>query len=121
MKLFEVETSGGEAEGITLSLSGELDLSTIDQLQSAVDAGVNGSAQLVVMDLRGLTFLDSTGLRLILRLHERLRGQRGRLVLVQGPRRVHRVFELTLATEELEIVADPADVGAPADASEGRG
>ncbi|MCA1694275.1 MAG: STAS domain-containing protein [Actinobacteria bacterium] len=121
MRLLEVEISRGEGGGTTLSLSGELDLSTIEYLENAVDAGVDGRPELVVLDLRGLTFLDSAGLRLMLRLNERLRSQKGRLVLVQGSRRVHRVFELTLATEELEIVADPADIAAGPGASDGTG
>jgi len=112
MKLFDVNASRGGDHAITFSLSGELDLSTVDQLQSGLDACVNGRPELVVLDLRSLEFMDSTGLRLMLRLDQRLRGQNGRLVLVQGPPRVHRVFELTMATEELEIVADPSEIGA---------
>lgn len=112
MTLFAVDMSRSDGGDITFSLSGELDLSTIDQLQSAVDTGVDGKTeQLVVLDLRGLTFMDSTGLRLMLRLDHRVRAEGGRLVLVQGPRRVHRVFELTQATEEIEIVSDPSEVG----------
>jgi len=121
MRLFQVDTSHSDKGGTTFVLSGELDLSTIDHLQSAVDAGVDGRGGLVVLDLRALTFMDSTGLRLMLRLNERMRRDKGRLVLVQGPRRVHRVFELTQATEELEIVADPAEIGAGPGSSGGTG
>ena len=112
MRLFEVDTAPREGGGVGLTLRGELDLSTIEQLESAVSSGVDGRPELVVLDLRDLTFLDSTGLRLMLRLHARLESVGGRLVLVAGPRRVQRVFELTGALDELEIVQDPSDVSA---------
>ena len=110
MRLFDVEFTEREDGGATLTLSGELDLSTIDHLERAVVSGVDGKAELFVLDLRKLVFLDSTGLRLMLQLHSRLAEVGGRLVLIAGPRRVQRVFELTGALEELEIVRDPAEI-----------
>ena len=111
MKLFEVGIARLDADAaVTLTLTGELDLSTVQQLEEAVADGVNGKARLVVLDLRKLAFLDSTGLRLMLRLDASLKEEGGRLVLVKGPRRVHRVFELTRAVDELEIVEDPAQI-----------
>ena len=112
MRLFDVDVAPRQGGGLTLSLSGELDLSTVQQLERAVASRVDGKPELVVLDLRKLVFLDATGLRLVLRLHERLQGVGGRLVLVEGPRRIHRVFELTRAVEVLEIVPDPAEISA---------
>lgn len=112
VRLFDVEVVARKDGGATLRLSGELDLSTIEQLERAVASSVDGKPELVVLDLRKLVFLDSTGLRLMLQLDSRLAEVGGRLVLVEGPRRVHRVFELTGAREELEIVRDPAEVDA---------
>jgi anti-anti-sigma factor len=57
-----------------------------------------------------VSFLDSSGLRLLLRLHKDLGDAGRRLVVVQGPRRVARVFELTGAEAQLEIVEDPAQI-----------
>jgi anti-anti-sigma factor len=112
MRLFDVEITEREGGGVTLALLGELDLSTIARLEQAVASRVDGKPELIVLDLRRLVFLDSTGLRLMLRLHARLEAAGGRLVLVEGPRRVQRVFELTGVADELEMVADPAQVGA---------
>lgn len=106
---------------MTLALSGELDLSTVQQLEREVAKSLNGGAGLVVIDLRELAFLDSAGLRILLRLQQRVTGAGGRLVLVKGPRRVHRVFELTGAEDELLIVADPSEAGARQDLSAGKG
>lgn len=107
MRLFDVVVAPRGDGGTTFTLSGDLDMSTVDQLEQAVASGVNGRRELVVLDLRRLGFLDSSGLRLMLGLHGRLKQAGGRLVLIKGPRRVHRVFELTQVVEELEIVDDP--------------
>ena len=118
MRLFDVEVSSREGGGVTLELQGELDLSTIGRLEQAIARDVNGLPETVVLDLRRLVFLDSTGLRLILRLHESLRISGGRLVLVEGPRRIQRVLELTGAVDELEIVSDQAEIDVGASGSE---
>ena len=117
MKLFDVGISRRPDGGISFVLSGDLDLSTLEQLQTALDASLDGKPELVVFDLRELTFLDSSGLRVILSVHSSQREQGGRLVLVQGPRRVHRVLELTRANEELEIVTDPTEIESERDVS----
>ena len=117
MKLFDVGISRLQDGGISFALSGDLDLSTLEQLERALDESLDGQPELVVLDLRQLTFLDSSGLRAMLALHSSLREQGGRLVLVRGPRRVHRVLELTRADEELEIVADPREIDPRRDVS----
>ncbi|MDQ4048511.1 MAG: STAS domain-containing protein [Actinomycetota bacterium] len=117
MKLFDVGISRRQDGNVSIALSGELDLSTLEQLETALDGSLDGKPEMVVVDLRELTFLDSSGLRAMLALHAGLREEGGRLVLVQGPRRVHRVLELTRADEELEIVADPAEIDPQRDVS----
>ena len=119
MKLFDVAIRPWQHGGVSFALSGDLDLSTLDQLESALEGNLNGQLDLVVLDLRELTFLDSSGLRAILALHSRVRDEGGRLVLVKGPRRVHRVLELTRADEELEVVVDPSEIGPQRDVSAG--
>ncbi len=121
MRLFHIESSPRAGGGVTLSLSGELDLSTTERLERAVETNVDGKPELLVLDLRELDFLDSAGLKIMLRLQQKVTGNGGRLVLVKGPRRVHRVFELTGAEEELSFVADPSEAGAGQDLSAGKG
>ena len=110
MKLFDVAISRQADGGVSVTLTGELDLSTLERLETALDGDLGPKTGLVVLDLRELTFLDSSGLRAILALDADVREQGGRFVLIQGPRRVHRVFELTRADEELEVVSDPAEI-----------
>ena len=85
-------------------------MSTVDGVRGEVEAGLDGAAGTLVLDLREVTFLDSSGLRMLIQLDRSQREAGGRLVLVQGPRRIARVFELTGMEAELEIVDDPAEL-----------
>ena len=110
MSLFDLQTSD-EPYGFRTALSGEIDLSTIEDVESGVRTAIDGHEGIVALDLREVSFLDSSGLRLLLRLHKELGDEGRRLVVVQGPRRVARVFELTGAEDQLEIVEDPGQIG----------
>lgn len=106
-----ISTSDGR---ILASLSGEVDLSTIAEAESRFEEVLGGAHELFVLDLREVTFLDSSGLRLMLRLDERQRGEGRRLTVVRGGRRVARVLELTGADQRLHFVSDPAELDEPA-------
>jgi anti-anti-sigma factor len=54
--------------------------------------------------------MDSSGLRVILSADARARSADSRLVLVEGPPGVQRVFHVTLLDRRLEFVADPAEI-----------
>lgn len=110
VKLFDVDLSGPTNGRLDAALSGEIDLSTVAELEQRLEDPLHGGPTLLVLDLRQVTFLDSSGLRLLLRLDERQRGLGGRMVLVQGGRRVARVLELTGAGERLEMVTDPSEI-----------
>ena len=111
MKLFSLEVASHDGR-TEAALSGEIDLSTVGELQDRLEPALQSDPRLLVLDLRQVTFLDSSGLRLILRLHKRQEEQGGRLVLVRGGRRVARVLEITGADSELELVDDPSEVAA---------
>ena len=85
-----------------LRLSGELDMANTDQLLSQANDGPP-LAELTV-DLRDLTFIDSSGLSTLLKLSKSLCGQDCRLRLVPGPTNVQRVFEISGLTEHFTWV-----------------
>jgi anti-sigma B factor antagonist len=58
----------------------------------------------VVLDLRGLAFLDSSGLRLVVLADMEAREAGRRFALIRGAEHVHRVFEITRMSERLEFV-----------------
>lgn len=90
-------------------IAGELDLATATKLRDALrDAQLN--ARVVVLDLRELTFMDSAGVHVVLDAAVDARQAGGRLILVRASAPVDRVFTLTGACEQVEIVdLDPAE------------
>ena len=54
-----------------LAVSGELDLRTSPELEQRLAAAFDSGAELVILDLRQIEFMDSTGLRVLLGAHQR--------------------------------------------------
>jgi len=109
MSLHDAQISEGP-HGPTITLSGEIDMSAVADIEAAIGPVVPSEAGLLVLDLRNVSFLDSSGLRVILRIDREQRDAGKRFVVVRGGRRVARVLELTGAERQLEIVADPAEI-----------
>jgi anti-sigma B factor antagonist len=109
MTILEVESE--ERDGLVhVALRGELDLSTVGKVDDELQRW-EGSTRDVVLDLSRLTFLDSTGLRCVVRADERAKEDGRRLVVVKGPEAVQRVFEITRLEERLELVDDAPSLG----------
>jgi anti-sigma B factor antagonist len=103
--IFNVATS--ERDGLTfVEVEGELDLSTSPRLAETL-AELAGADRRIVLDLRSLRFMDSTGLAVILRFHQRAKDDRYDLVVVRGPVSVDRVFQVTRTDELLELLDVP--------------
>jgi anti-sigma B factor antagonist len=83
-----------DARKARLVLGGELDMNARFQAERALDELLGEPVEQLVVDLREVTFLDSTGMGLILEIHERARLEGFRLRLLRGPDEVQRVFEL---------------------------
>lgn len=98
-----VERSGGPA----LALRGELDISGVGELERALAEVEAGEPRVLVIDLREVTFLDSSGLRSLLAADRRAKAAGRRLVLVRGPGPVQRVFEIALLDRRLTFVEAP--------------
>lgn len=91
---FAVEVVPDRSE-VAVVPRGELDLSCADALHDQVRELREAGFDRIVVDLRQLTFLDSTGLRVLLTLHNDAQRGGHALTLIPGPREVQRVFELT--------------------------
>jgi anti-sigma B factor antagonist len=93
-----------------VSPRGELDLSGAAVLEAELERLARDSTlRTMVLDLRGLEFIDSSGLRLVILTDMRWREAGRRFALVRGPDTVHRVFEITQMSERLEFLAEPSD------------
>jgi anti-sigma B factor antagonist len=95
-----------EGGRLRLRLTGELDLYTAPALDDALVEAEGESWPLLVIDLTELEFMDSSGLRLVVRSHARAEQSGRRLVVVNGPDTVARVFSATDLDSKLHIVDD---------------
>jgi anti-anti-sigma factor len=88
---------------------GELDLDTAPQLEQELAAARTAGAEQVVLDMRALTFMDSTGLRLVIRWDTAAREEGFAFAIVPGSEVVQRVFRLTGMDEHLAVSEPPPD------------
>ena len=82
---------------------GELDLVTVESLRAALDAIPRVGR--LVLDLRGLSFIDSSGLHLLVVLHQRAQRDGSQLSLVAPPAPVDRVIQVCGLDTVLPFVA----------------
>ena len=94
---------------VVVEVAGELDLATAPELRDALWSAASRKP-LVVLDLRQLTFMDSTGLHVIAAAHKRLPSAGCRLQLIPGPPAIRRLFALTGMDKRLEFVAPPEQI-----------
>lgn len=99
-----------EPSAVFARLSGELDLSAKEEFESEM-AAVTGRLQpaSLVVDLRGLTFIDSSGLRALMELYARSRDEGFDFAVTVGPREVQNVFELTGLDRVLPMLDAPGE------------
>ena len=98
-----------------VALRGELDLVTVSKVAevlNGLEPQANGVRH-VVLDLRGLTFIDVPGLHELLRQNEYARSNRHNLAVVRGTDQIQRVLRLTGVEETLVLVDDPEDLVPP--------
>jgi anti-sigma B factor antagonist len=90
-----------EGERHTLLLKGDLDMAGAPALEGMLQELCAGGARELVIDLRQLNFIDSTGLNAILRSKTLCEESLCDLGLIPGGKRVQRVFELTRVLDRL--------------------
>jgi anti-sigma B factor antagonist len=109
VRSFGVETDElGDA--VRIALTGDLDLSTAKRAEEAIIAAEQKRPPVLLLDLRGLSFMDSTGLRVVVSADKRAKRDGRRTVIVQGPAAVRRVFEITRLDERLDMVDSPDEL-----------
>ena len=107
---FRVLTNESGAR-VEIAIQGELDLATAPQLDAEFErVGALDGIEFVVVDLRELAFLDSTGLEAIVKFDARSRAAGVEVAVVRGPRAVERLFAVMQLDRRLRIVDDPAEL-----------
>ena len=100
---FEVHLTP-DRERLLVAPSGELDIATSDQMQAALLEQFDNGFAHVVADLRGLTFIDSTGIRTLWQAHQRAAQAGMRLSLIPGNGHVNRALRMTGLLELMDLV-----------------
>ena len=79
----------------------------IDRFERSLHADQTSQVATFVLDMRELTFIDSSGLRAVVMAEQRVRAEGGRLIVVRGPARVNEVLEVTGVAQRIEVVDEP--------------
>jgi anti-sigma B factor antagonist len=89
--------------GAVVSIAGELDIATVPRVTAALQDEPVAIAGAVVVDLSGVTFMDSTGLAALMTLQRDVGARGGRLVIVcpEGPARL--VFDVAGVADQLAL------------------
>ncbi len=105
-RLFGVRTKA-LPDGVAVVARGEIDLSSSGDLRQAL---TEAEGDPVILDLREVTFLDSSGLGVIVGQNKRAAAEGFRFaVAVAGAPAVRRILELSGLAKVLEVVEDPAE------------
>jgi anti-sigma B factor antagonist len=89
-----IEDEAWDASGQLLAVSGELGLTTVSELRRRLETAFATGSPRIVIDLSGVTHMDSTGLAELISAHQRAMELEGRLVLVVTSLPIRRTLEI---------------------------
>ena len=92
---FSIDDRAVDGETHVVAVTGEIDLFTAPEFKQRVSAPIDAGRTHVVVDLTETTFIDSTGLGVLIRGVERLNTEGGRLAVVCVDPNIVKVFEVT--------------------------
>ena len=104
MTPLEIALTNGEDHVVRLAVEGEVDTSTSAQLlDSVLSAAVAHDQHHIVIDLRDVGFIDSSGLDAIVQANRRVRDLNAHLVICNPSRTLRRMFEVTGLDDVLDV------------------
>ena len=94
-----------EQGATVLVVAGELDLATSRALEEQLELATAGSdsAERLILDLRELEFMDSTGLSVVVNTHQRAQQAGRRFGVIRGSRQVQRLLSLTGVADRMPV------------------
>ena len=125
---FEVRTAVITPSTYVITVTGEIDSFSSPALEQELEWVLGDGASNAVVDLAGVGFIDSTGLRVLLKALPRFTRRGGKLVIVSDDRRVLRTLEITGLDRKFELeprlsdaIAHVVEEASLPAAAEGRG
>jgi anti-sigma B factor antagonist len=103
MSLTDTFPIASESAGIghRIAPSGELDIATVPLLDAAFDAVASTDTARIILDLSAISFIDSTGIQLLLKLSERCHGADRLTIVPSAP--IERLLEITGLRDQLPL------------------
>jgi anti-sigma B factor antagonist len=92
-----------EGDEVILVVSGELDPHTAPALRDVIDRTVTDATTSLVLDVAGLLFIDSSGLRVIISAHKVMADRGGKLTLRAPTDNTRRLLDITGLTDHVDI------------------
>lgn len=106
---FDLKVSRQDRAAV-LALSGELDSRSVRRLEDDLEPVWRSDVELVILDFRGLVFMDSAGLRAVVLAHGRAQKEHRRLAVVDGGDQVHWRLRRTGVLAVLTVIASPEEL-----------
>jgi anti-anti-sigma factor len=106
---FHVQVQSADQAAVIV-VSGELDLASAPALEEELDRAVTNGADLVIVDLRELEFIDSTGLGLLIKANRKAEEAGRRFAIVRGQSQVQRLLGVTGIEQRLTLVDSPEEL-----------
>jgi anti-sigma B factor antagonist len=104
LEALRIESQTGDGR-LVVRLGGELDMASAPLLQAALEGAEKEASSTLVLDLRELRFMDSTGLRIILLARERCSSAGLQFAVTPGSSQVQRLLAVSGVGEHLRIIA----------------
>jgi anti-anti-sigma factor len=101
---FHIETSAEGETTFTILATGELDLAVVDQLHHVAGLAAGRARGVLCVDLCGVTFVDSSGLACLIKIHDQCRNAGVKLEIHPSPA-VSRL--VAMASADLPLIDDP--------------
>ncbi len=83
-----------DGETVTAYLEGEIDHHAAAEMREAIDAELNGGARLLILDFRDVTFMDSSGIGLVMGRYRQIRRNEGELQVVNTSPQIYKVMRV---------------------------
>ena len=115
MEHLEIERDNQSDGTVVLTIRGEADIESAPALQRAL-AEAASEAQLIVLDLAGLEFIDSSGISVLIQAQLRATEEGRGLVLRNIPAQTARVFDVAGLASRFVISSEASEISSPSDA-----
>jgi anti-sigma B factor antagonist len=99
-----------EDRAIVFQLAGELDLASSPMLEEEMDLVRDADVDLLIVDLRDLNFMDSTGLHALVKAHKHARDVGRRFAVIRGGGQIERLLDLTGVGKLLIVAQSPEEL-----------